>query len=193
MVHFDRLSGFGGGAALLFGLNLVVEGGCFGGGFDAQLGQQQAAAVFILKEGQAVAALAGEETHYLAVGFFAERVEGDLTDGVTMSRLIFAALFVGGGQVVEGGGHLLLEPFALEEEPFLEGVGVGQAETGQQFTLVEVGGGRKPFQAGEAEVKMAVGMEGGFVEQGLEGEKVGREAGAVALNGLAGDGEEGIS
>ncbi len=173
---------------------MLVKGSRFRGRVHAQLQTQEAAQVLVLRDGLAQLAGEGQQPHQLAVRFFTEGVERDQAGGVTLRRAILAAGGVGSGQLAQDIAGLLLQSFAPDEQPFVKGGGIGQAEAGEQFPLIERGGLCQSVQAGPAEVQLAMVMPLAFGQQPLKGQHIDYyQPGGRALDGLAGDREKCVS
>ena len=98
----------------------------FGRWFHTQLVLQNLAAGLVLGDGFGASAVAGQQAHGLAVRLLPPRLEGNLGVGTLEGWLPRPLRLVGLGELVQGGQLLLIQIFALNEQPLVERGRIGQ-------------------------------------------------------------------
>ena len=116
-------------------LNLLSQGDGFGHGQYAQLLPERLAALLVDGQRRAALPLSGQRLHQAAGGALAPGVQRQLPGGQRHNLPPVGRLLGSGQQGVAGGHYLLVQLFASQQQPFLEG------GTGDQGSLAEQGGG----------------------------------------------------
>jgi len=104
---------------------LLVEGGGFGLGVDAQFVGEELFADLELGQGSAALSAQREEAHQLALAVLAPGVQLHQPPGVGQAALVIAAALIVGSQALQGLHSAAMEMLAAQRDPLLKGHAIG--------------------------------------------------------------------
>ncbi len=128
-------------------LDALVQRRRFGGGLDAQLLPEQAAAALVLRQRSGALAGARQGQHELAVRFLTPRIKRQQPGGIADRPGVVAQVKMKLGQGVEGVKRKLPVARPLSQHPLLERGRVAHKEPGQEVPGVESNRSLQPLGA----------------------------------------------
>src|SRR5207249_3830715 len=112
----------------------------------------------VLGEGRAALPAESQQPHHLPVSFLPPRLQLQLPVGVSQRLLVLAPRLVVCGEAAKGVESLAVQGLALEHEPFLKLLAIGQVETLQKIAAIQFGGPTQAGMAGGAVLHLAMAV-----------------------------------